>query len=269
MKIPLSHQFGNALCLALIVLALNAYPALVSADPNFLGKTDRPLRYRPDGVDFVIENGAEYFNRPLYIRNTAMRVDAGDRPQFSLFLPGRGGNFRVGIRVGKIAKWLDLAEKIVGRYRPGEMLYDIHDSVLSEGSITIHLLTLADTDGFIVRVEPHDLPAGAEVVFAFGGANGDKGKRNGDIGCENVTVSEFFRFKPEYCRDNLIQIDADPVAPAAANRRGLFWYRADRRLAICKQRGGQMGCGGSGITRVQRVRNPDRSVVVKTHKNRR
>ena len=81
--------------------------------------------------------------------------------------------------------------------------------LLGDGSITIHLLTLADADGFIVRVEPHDLPADAEVVFAFGGANGDKGKRNGDIGCENVPVSEFFRFKPEYCRDNLIQIDAN------------------------------------------------------------
>src|SRR5256885_2562637 len=65
-------------------------------EPNLIGKTDRPLRYRPEGTDFVITNGAEKFNRPLYIRNSAMRVDAGDKPEFSLFLPARGGDSRLG-----------------------------------------------------------------------------------------------------------------------------------------------------------------------------
>src|SRR5262245_55473854 len=130
------------------------------ADPNFIGKTDRPLRYHPEGTDVVIENGPEFFNRPLYIRNSAMRVDAGDRPQFSLYLAGRGGNFRPGVRVGEKAKWLDQAEKIVARYRPAEMLYEIRDPVLGQGQIALHLLTLADADGYILRFEPHDLPAG-------------------------------------------------------------------------------------------------------------
>src|SRR5205814_4230668 len=86
-------------------------------EPNLIGKTDRPLRYRPEGTDFVITNGAEKFNRPLYIRNSAMRVDAGDKPEFSLFLPGRGGNLGLGIRVGAKCKWLDEADQIVARDR--------------------------------------------------------------------------------------------------------------------------------------------------------
>jgi hypothetical protein len=70
----------------------------VASKGNFDGQTRRPLRYRPVGTDFVIENGVEFFNRPLYGTNTAFRVDAGDRPEFSLYLPGRGGNLRCGDR---------------------------------------------------------------------------------------------------------------------------------------------------------------------------
>jgi len=72
--------------------------------PLFKDGTERPLRYRPDGRDFVIENGREFFNRPLYGSNTAFRVDAGDRPEFTLYLPGRGGNLRIGIKQGAAAK---------------------------------------------------------------------------------------------------------------------------------------------------------------------
>ena len=32
---------------------------------NFIGQTDRPLHYTPEGRDFVITNGAEFFIRPL------------------------------------------------------------------------------------------------------------------------------------------------------------------------------------------------------------
>src|SRR3954447_20784450 len=82
-----------------------------SAGPVLQEKTERPLRYTPQGTDFVIENGPERFNRPLYIRNLAMRVDAGDQAEFSLYLPGRGGNLRLGFRAGADAKWFDQAKQ--------------------------------------------------------------------------------------------------------------------------------------------------------------
>ncbi|WP_415910646.1 hypothetical protein [Oleiharenicola sp. Vm1] len=55
--------------------------------PNLAGQIARPLRYRPDGGDFVIVNGAERFNRPLYGGASAFRADAGDRPDFSSTCP--------------------------------------------------------------------------------------------------------------------------------------------------------------------------------------
>jgi hypothetical protein len=66
--------------------------------PNLQSNIERPLRYRPEGGDFVIVNGSEFFNRPLYGGNTAFRSDAGDRPEFTLYLPGRGGNLRLGLK---------------------------------------------------------------------------------------------------------------------------------------------------------------------------
>src|SRR6266481_3658433 len=78
------------------VFALMAYDA--EAAPNLESNIERSLRYWPYGTDFVITNGAECFNRPLYCPNSGFRIDGGDKPEFSLYLPGRGGNLRFGIK---------------------------------------------------------------------------------------------------------------------------------------------------------------------------
>src|SRR4051794_17321803 len=102
--------------LAALLSTLLATADVPAAGPPTRGPTpmlesniDRPLRYRPEKGAFVIENGTEKFNRPLYGTNTAFRLDAGDRPEFSLYLPGRGGNLRLGIKTSSGAKWLDEA----------------------------------------------------------------------------------------------------------------------------------------------------------------
>ena len=69
--ILLRALFTTGVLIILLVLAIR-----VASKGNFAGQTDRSLRYRPDGTDFVIENGTEFFNRPLYGTNTAFRVDA-------------------------------------------------------------------------------------------------------------------------------------------------------------------------------------------------
>ena len=70
--------------------------------PLMESMTPRPLRYRPVGGEFVIRNGKEFFNRPIYgpsskTQSGDFRVDAGDLPEFSLYLPGHGGNLKLGI----------------------------------------------------------------------------------------------------------------------------------------------------------------------------
>jgi len=166
---------------------------------------DRPLRYTPIGTDFVITNGAEFFNRPLYGGSSPFRVDAGDKPEFSLYLPGRGGNLRLGFKTGAGVKWLNDAQQIVARYRPGAMLYDIRDPLLGDATLQLEALGTRTVEGLLVQAELRGGKSGApvELIFAFGGVNGMRGQRDGDIGCEREPVAQFFQLQPEQCRENV------------------------------------------------------------------
>jgi Domain of unknown function (DUF4450) len=173
---------------------------------NFSNNTARPLRYWPDGTDFVITNGAEFFNRPLYCLNSGLRMDGGDKPEFSLYLPGRGGNLRFGIKTSSGVKWLNDARQIVTRYRPGSLLYEIRDPLLGDGVLNLTVLPLSETKGFIARAEFRGAAPAVELIWAYGGANGVRGARDGDIGTERVPVAEFFQMQPEQCRSNVFSI---------------------------------------------------------------
>jgi hypothetical protein len=154
------------------------------ARPNLRATIERPLRYRPDGTDFVIDNGAEFFNRPLYGGHTAFRVDAGDRPEFTLYLPGRGGNLRLGVRARGGSTWLHDARQIVARYRPGAMIYEIRDPLLGSGVVHLTVLALNTREGLIARIDAAGAAPDLELVWAYGGVTGQRGQRDGDIGTE-------------------------------------------------------------------------------------
>ncbi|HEX2853911.1 MAG TPA: DUF4450 domain-containing protein [Opitutaceae bacterium] len=202
---PVAALLGCSLALQVFAQA----PGALRLTPNLTGQLERPLRYRPDGGTFLIENGTEYFNRPLYGGNTAFRVDAGDRPEFSLYLPGRGGNLRLGLKNGGSTMWLQDANHIVTRYRPGEMLYEVRDPLLGEsGKLLLTVVAFPMTEGLVVRVDPVGIGNGVELIWAYGGVTGQRGTRDGDIGTERVPISEYFQLKPEFCRDNVFTLEA-------------------------------------------------------------
>src|SRR6187551_2731268 len=112
---------------------------------------ERTVRYHPEGTDFIIENGDRRFTRALYGTNTAFRVEAGDLPEFALYLPGMGGNLKFGLLADGQSKWLIKAENIVARYRPGMMLYDITDPLLGAGRLHLEVLALTEAEGVVVK----------------------------------------------------------------------------------------------------------------------
>jgi hypothetical protein len=190
-------------------------PEIISGgiQPLMHSMTARPLRYRPIAGDFVIRNGAELFNRPLYApcsteHSADFRVDASDVPEFSLYLPGHGGNLKLGFIAasGAASKWAAVADEVVARYRPGRMIYELRDSLLGTGSLRAELITAAEGSGIILKVEGSNLPSGTRLAWAFGGVSGRKGRRNGDIGCEVEPVSQFFQVTAEECADNRYEI---------------------------------------------------------------
>ena len=202
-------------------------PEVISGgiQPLMEGHTTRPLRYVPVNGEFVIRNGSEFFNRPIYgpTDSAGFRVDAGDKPEFSLYLPGHGGNLKVGFIVGEQSKWAADADDVIARYRPGRMIYEIRDALLAKGMVRAELLTAGEGSGLLLKIEGTDLPSGARLAWAFGGVSGRKGRRGGDIGCEVEPVSQFFQVRAEECSGNTFETGATNgrtwariVGPAAA-----------------------------------------------------
>lgn len=200
---PLALIFAASL-LWVTPAAWAASPAPVKpAESGFCtNNIERSLRYTPVGTDFVITNGGEFFNRSLYGGSSAFRVDAGDMPEFSLYLPGRGGNLRLGFQVAGHSKWLAQARQVVARYRPGMMVYEIRDPLLGTGELQLAVLATRTDEGLVVRGEYAGTVA-PELLVAFGGVNGLKGRRDGDIGCEVEPVAKFFQLRPEQCTGNV------------------------------------------------------------------
>jgi hypothetical protein len=163
----------------------------------------REIRYQPDGTDFVITNGNRRFTRALYGTNTAFRVEAGDLPEFALYMPGMGGNIKFGIINKDSSKWLINAENITARYRPGMMLYDIEDALLGKGKLHLEIICLADAEGVLIKATLNNAPPDITLFWTFGGASGKKFSRDGDMGPDPESV---FYLKPEYCGDNRFEI---------------------------------------------------------------
>jgi hypothetical protein len=218
---------------ALLPLALCAEDALPPPSPAIVAfsakrprELVRPLRYTPDGGDFVIENGREFFNRPLYGTHTGFRVDGGDRPEWSLYLPGRGGNLRLGlVATDGAVRWLHDAARVVTRYRPGALRHEITDPALGpDGALVVDSIPCAEAEGLIVRVESRGLTAPLILGWAYGGASGERGKRDGDIGTERVPIGEYFQFSPANSRDQSFTLAADAtftLQAKSATLRGL------------------------------------------------
>lgn len=202
--------------------------------PNRAESIERPLRYQPDGDAFVIRNGVERFNRSLYGGNTAFRVDGGDKPEFVVYLPGRGGNLRFAFLAGGSVIWLHDAAEIETRYRPGELSYEVRDPRLGSEGAVLRLTVLAyhETEGLIVECSATGLRPDVELLWAFGGINGQRGARDGDIGTEKVPISEWFQPRPEFAEGNRVGIAAGQAAIAGKPATLAVTTRSASRIGI-------------------------------------
>lgn len=190
--------------------------------PLLAGQTARSRRYAPEGDGFSIRNGREFFNRPLYGASAGaedgFRVDAGDLPEFSLFLPGHGGNLRFGLERGATAKWCFEMAEVRARYRAGHMEYSLRDGALLGHGVLL-LEVQAGAGGLQALVRGQDLPNGVALLWAFGGASGRRGRSNGDIGCEDRPVSSFFQFDAAECNDQRYRLQgAEAMLESPAGR---------------------------------------------------
>jgi len=165
---------------------------------------ERELHYKEDKGDFLLVNGKYRFNRALYGDNRASRVEAGDLPEFALYLPGMGGNLQFVIQKGNSIKKLIQAEKIETRYRPGSMLYEIKDPILGTGSLKLTVLAQSKEEGLVLKMETVNVDSSTKIYAVYGGASGTTFSRNGDIGADPESG---FYLLPEYCLNNQFQLN--------------------------------------------------------------
>lgn len=206
----------NVLVLLLLTLAVHAQ--------------SRKVHYYPKGTDFVCENGKMRFNRALYGTNTGFRVEAGDLPEFALYMPGMGGNFKFGLIAGDKSKWLIAAQSVKAIYRPGAMLYEIKDPLLGNGMMRLHVLALADAEGMIIKTSFENVPSDVELVWMYGGATGKKFSRDGDIGADPESV---FYLQEANCKGNVYELSADRFSltyGGSKKIRGVFPFGSKLKL---------------------------------------
>jgi hypothetical protein len=166
----------------------------------------RKIHYVPEGESFVLKNGSRKFNRALYGTNTGFRVEAGDLPEFALYMPGMGGNFKLGIVTNLGSKWLTACNSIVTRYIQGTMHYELRDASFPNGIINIQVVAHAKNEAMILKVETENIPKNVDLVWLYGGASGKKFSRDGDIGADPESV---FYLQPDYCINNQYTLQKD------------------------------------------------------------
>ena len=160
----------------------------------------RKVHYLPFEKGFKLQNGERKFNRALYGTNTGFRVETGDLPEFAMYMPGMGGNFKLGIITQDgSSKWLTECDSITTVYTPGIMNYQISDSLLKQGSIHLKVVALAKSEGFMLQATSIDIPETVKLIWVYGGASGKKFHRDGDIGADPESV---FYLQPKYCINN-------------------------------------------------------------------
>lgn len=205
-------------------------------------KTPRKIHYAPEGNSFVLKNGTRKFNRALYGSNTGFRVESGDLPEFAMYMPGMGGNFKLGLVNGNESKWITETAKIDTRYVLGTMHYTIEDPILGNGKLFVDVVALKESEGFIVKVYGKNVSKNTSLIWAFGGATGKKFSRDGDIGADPESV---FYLQPDYCINNkytikkqsfLLEYGSESNKQKTGNNKNLtgFFPESVTRLANAK-----------------------------------
>ena len=189
----------NLFSISIFLLFLVGNSALKAQD----WKSDRIMRYQPENGNFVIKNGKNKFNRSLYGVNTEFRIEAGDLPEFALYLPGMGGNLKFALAKGDKAIWLIDAAEIETRYRPGSLIYTISDPLIGTNKIVLTLLAMTVEEGMLVKVDAKKMKD-VRLIAVYGGASNEVFRRAGE---RNVDAADCFFLKAKNCKDNEYELN--------------------------------------------------------------
>lgn len=158
-------------------------------------------RYKPMGKEIVCVNGKNRFTRAIYGTNTPFRFETSDFPEVGMYMPNLGGSMYFALSNGETSQWIADMEYIESSYEAGKRSYSIRDTKMlgERGTLKVTFLALADADGMIVKMEPHNLSKPLEILSIYGGANDEHFRREGDLGADRA---DCFHIKEANCKGN-------------------------------------------------------------------
>ena len=161
-----------------------------------------------DNKPFSIKNSAEIdypkdiignapFGYQLNDKNNNTKILLDKHPELAFYFPEMGGNLKFGIIGAEVSRWLSGFNEIkVQQPDKRSLIYTLSDPLLGNGKLVITVISLSQSDGVVIEVNPVDIPQGLNLFWSYGGAYG-----------KVLGENEHGRLKPIYCRNNIFSVE--------------------------------------------------------------
>lgn len=171
-------------------------------------------RYQARRGVIVGRNQPRFFNRPLYLANTAAFVLAGDRPALRFASADTvHGTWLVGVVRGGRAAWLHTWRDMTAEFSAGHVRWVVRDTRFAGLTVTLEVVGLSDEVGFAVKLAAKGAKRGDELVWAYGGAGQHAGKNlNWELDPHRDPKQTEHAFDPAACAGNRVELAAEGFA---------------------------------------------------------
>lgn len=130
-------------------------------------------------------------------KNNNTKIVLDKHPELAFYFPEMGGNLKFGITGTQTSKWLsDFKEIKVQQPDKRSLIYTLSDPLLGKGRLEVTVISLSQSDGVIIEVNPVDISQGLNLFWLYGGAYG-----------KILSENEHGRLKPIYCRNNVFSVE--------------------------------------------------------------
>ena len=130
-------------------------------------------------------------------KNNNTKIILDKHPELAFYFPEMGGNLKFGIIGTQTDKWLrEFKEIDVKANNKKSLVYTLSDPILGKGRLEVTVISLSQSDGVIIEVNPVDISQGLNLFWSYGGAYG-----------KILSENEHGRLKPIYCRNNVFSVE--------------------------------------------------------------
>ncbi|PXV65892.1 glycosyl hydrolase family 28 [Dysgonomonas alginatilytica] len=130
-------------------------------------------------------------------KNSNTKIVLDKHPELAFYFPEMGGNLKFGITGTQANKWLsEFKDVSVQQSDKKSLVYTLSDPLLGKGKLVVTVISLSQSDGVIIEVNPVDIPQNLNLFWSYGGAY-----------AKVLGENEHGRLKPIYCRNNIFSVE--------------------------------------------------------------